>query len=105
MIAEFTRFHIFRSGNRKVLKSLWKSLKFTIRRIGGLFGMYLVWVLLPLVLFICMYLLRKNWTIDTGLMIFLLFILQQVFIWLRFLLRIQKSSIFYRYLELVEGDA
>jgi len=105
MVAEFTRFHIFRSGNRKVLKSLWKSIKFSLRRIGGLFGMYLVWVVLPLALIITMYFVRKNWIIDTGLMIFLLLILQQVFIWLRFFLRIQKSSMFYNYLELVEGNA
>jgi len=105
MIAEFTRFFIYRSGNRKVLKSIWKAIKFCIKRIFSLYSLYLMWVVLPLLLFLIFYLVRVNWAIDTGLMIFLLFLVQQLFIWLRFLLKIQKTSIFYHYLDLVSGNA
>jgi len=102
MIAEFTRFYIFLTGNRKVLKTIWKAFKFSLRKIIGLFGMYLMWVIVPLILFIALYWIRMHWTIDSGLMIFLLFIIQQLFVWLRFLLKIQKTGIFYRYL--VSGE-
>ncbi len=105
MIAEYTRLFIYRSGKRKVLKSLWKAFKFTLRNIHRLFGMYIMWVILPLALFIALYLIRMRWTIDPGLMIFLLFLVQQVFIWVRFLLKIQKTSIFYRYLVLIVQKA
>lgn len=105
MVAEYTRFFIYRSGQRKVLKSLWKAIKFTFKRIFKLFGMYLMWVVIPLVLFIVFYLIRINWDIDSGLMILFLFLIQQVFIWLRFLLKIQKTSIFYKYLVLVAPAA
>ena len=105
MIAEYTRFFIYRSGNKKVLKSLWKAIKFTFKKIFKLFGMYLMWVVVPLVLFIAFYFIRINWNIDNGLMILFLFLFQQVFVWLRFLLKIQKTSIFYKYLVLVAPAA
>ncbi len=105
MIAEYTRLFIYRSGKRKVLKSLWKAIKFSLRKIVKLFGMYFLWVVLPVALFIILYLIRMRWAIDTGLMVLLLFLVQQVFIWFRFLLKIQKTSIFYRYLVLVDPNA
>ena len=100
MIAEYTRFFIYRTGKTKVLKALWKAIKFTFKKIFKLSGMYLLWVVIPLALFIAFYFIRINWTVDSGLMILLLFLVQQVFVWLRFLLKIQKTSIFYKYLVL-----
>jgi hypothetical protein len=105
MIAEYTRFFIYRTGNKKVLKSLWKAIKFSLRRFLKLFGMYLMWMIIPLALFLGFYLIRNNWNVNNGLMILFLFLIQQVFIWLRFLLKIQKTSIFYKYLVLVAPTA
>ncbi len=105
MIAEYTRFFIYRTGNKKVLKSLWKAVKFSFRRFLQLFGMYLMWMIIPLALFMGFYLIRNNWNVNNGLMILFLFLIQQVFIWLRFLLKIQKTSIFYKYLVLVAPAA
>ena len=105
MVAEFTRFFLFRSGSRKVLKSLWKAIKFSLRKIFKLFGLFLLWSLIPLGLFILFYFVRINWNIDNGLMVLLLFIVQQLFVWFRFLLKIQKTSIFYKYLVTVAPSA
>lgn len=98
MIAEYTRLILFRTSGRKVLKALWKAFKICVGKIAALFAMYLLWLIIPLALFIGFYLLRTKLVIDTGMTIFLLFLVQQVFIWLRFLLKIQKTSIFYSYL-------
>lgn len=105
MIADFTRIFIFRTGKRHVLKSLWKAVKFSFKKIAKLFAIYFIWVIVPLLLFVVFYLIRTHWSIKTGLMVFLLFIVQQAFIWLRFLLKIQKTSIFYGYLILVDRQA
>lgn len=98
MIAEYTRFFIFSSGTTKVLKSLWKAVKFCFRKFFRLFGIYILWVLVPLALLIAFYFIRINWSVNTGLMVFLLFIVQQLFIWLRVMLRIQKTGMYFSYL-------
>jgi hypothetical protein len=98
MIAEYTRFFIYRSGTKRVLKNLWKAVKFCIRRVLKVFALYILWMIVPIALIVIFYIVRVNWSIDTGLMVLLLFLVQQIFIWIRILLRIQKTGIFYRYL-------
>ncbi len=105
MVAEFTRFFIFRSGTKKVLRSLWKAIKFSFRKIIRLFGLYILWMIAPLALFVLFYFFRINWNVNNGLMILLLFLIQQLFVWSRFLLKIQKTSAYYKYLLLINPSA
>jgi hypothetical protein len=98
MVAEFTRLMLYRNSSGKVIKTLWKAIKFSIRRIFSLYGIYIIWMIIPAVLIVMYYFLRVNWGVDTALMVILLFIVQQVFVWLRIGLRIQKTGMFYGYL-------
>ncbi len=97
MIADFTRFGLYQNNNKKVLRGMWKSFKFVVRHLGALWMIYLIWLVLPLAMMLGFYLLRTSMNIDSSGLIIGLFVIQQIFIWLRFLLRIQKQGMFFNY--------
>ncbi len=97
MIADITRFGIYQKNQKNVLKEIWRSLKFVFRNLGSLWMMFFMWIILPIGLIIIFYIIRKNFVVDTFALTVALFVIQQIFIWLRFLLRIQKQGMFFKY--------
>ncbi|MCD6346070.1 MAG: hypothetical protein J7L96_01490 [Bacteroidales bacterium] len=97
LIADFTRFRLFHEASNKVLKVGWKSAGFVIRKVLSLYLLYLMWLIIPIVLIIAFYLFRVDMQIDTIGLVAIVFILQQVFIWIRYFTRIQRLAMYYKY--------
>ena len=98
LVADVARFILYRENSRsKVLKSLWRSIVFVIRRWPAVWLLYLLWVLLPAGLIVLYYLVRPGIQIETTASILLLFAIQQAFIWLRFMFRIQKQAMLFQF--------
>ena len=97
LMADFTRFNIFYEGKRKVLKMGWRSVKFTIRKIFPLYFIYLIWMLVPVILIVGYTWLRTSIQVDSVAMIIILFVIQQLFIWLRYFTRIQRLAMYYQF--------
>ncbi|MEA1877056.1 MAG: hypothetical protein U9N86_09325 [Bacteroidota bacterium] len=97
LIADFTRFGLYQKSHHKVLREMWKSFKFVFRHLGSLWMIYLMWVIMPIALMVLFYFIRTSMNIDATGLIIGLFVIQQVFVWLRFCLRIQKQGMFFKY--------
>lgn len=97
LIADFARFGLYQKNHHKVLKEIWISAKYVFRHLGSLWMIYMMWVIMPMVLVVIFYILRTTMTIDTTVLIVGLFVLQQIFIWLKISLRIQKQGMYYKY--------
>jgi len=97
LIADFTRFGLYQKNSRKVLREMWKSTKFVFRHLGSLWMIFLMWVIMPLALMVLFYIIRTSMNIDTSGLIIGLFFIQQIFVWLRFSLRIQKQGMYFKY--------
>jgi len=104
-VADIARFKLFQASRKKVLKTLWQSIKFIVRRFGSFWIMYILWVILPLTTMALFIIFRKQFNVDTSSSILILFLIQQAFVWLKFLFKIQKQGLFYSfYIQIQETD-
>ena len=97
IMADMTRFIIFQSGKRKPLKMMWKGIWLVFKRFPTLAGLYLMWGMVPVMMIAGYILLKTNLPVTGSFVILLLFILQQLFIWIRYNLRVQRIGMFYRF--------
>lgn len=88
MIADYARFYLVKYDSSKVLRSLWESVKFVSRNIIFTYGLYLFLLVVPVVLIYIFSLLSNIIGMSSGLTIFVMFILQQIFIWSRVYTRV-----------------
>jgi hypothetical protein len=88
IVAHYTRFMIITEDTTKVLKKIWASVKFVSRRFFLAYPLYLL-LLANLVLLIFVYKFLSGVVgMTSGFTIFIMFLLQQVFIWSRIWLKI-----------------
>lgn len=99
-IADMTRIVLYQNKEKKVLRNLWKSTRFVFKNLASFLLMYFLWMILPVVLILGFYLIRLNWIAETTGMILLVFLVQQIFIWLRFAIRIQRQGMFLKFFSL-----
>ena len=82
-ISDYAKVILFREDSKKVLKSMWTSTKFVLRHFFGAFLLYLLLLIAPVVFFILYFLLDESIGMISGFTIFIMFLIQQVLIWLR----------------------
>ncbi|MBE9510747.1 MAG: hypothetical protein IMY71_07715 [Bacteroidetes bacterium] len=88
IIAHYTRFMIITEDTTKVWKKIWASVKFVSRKFFSTYPLYLL-LLAGLVLLILVFKFLSGVVgMTTGFTIFIMFLLQQVFIWCRIWLKI-----------------
>lgn len=97
LIADLTRYGVYRHGKNKLIKDIWRSVKYFIRNIASIWLMYLMWVLIPIALIILFVIIRKGFGMDTVGSIIMIFIMQQLFVWLRYYLRVQKQAMLFKF--------
>jgi hypothetical protein len=88
IITDYSRFILVLNDSGKVLKSIWLATKFVIRKFPGTYGLYLMLLVIPLILFYLYMIVSRTVGMTSGLTILFMFVLQQLFIWLRINLRI-----------------
>ena len=88
IVAHYTRFMIITEDSTKVLKKIWTSVKFVSRKFFSTYPLYLL-LLANLVLLILVYKFLSGVVgMTSGFTIFIMFLLQQIFIWSRIWLKI-----------------
>lgn len=97
LMGDVTKVAIYHGSRKKVLRHLWKSVKWVISRFSSAFVLAILLLIIPLGLILLFYFLRKDLVVDTTGLILLVFIVQQVVIWLKCLLRIWRFRSIYRY--------
>ncbi len=97
MMADIARFELFRVARKKVIRHLWRSIKFVIARFGSFWIMFLLWAILPVATILAFIVFRNQITVNSSLTILVVFAIQQLFIWLRFLFRIQKQGMLFSF--------
>ena len=88
IITDYSRFILVLNDSGKVLKSIWLATKFVTRKFPGTYGLYLMLLVIPLILFYLYMIASRTIGMTSGLTILFMFVLQQLFIWLRISLRI-----------------
>jgi hypothetical protein len=88
VITDYSRFIIVLSDSKKVLKSFWAAVKFVTLRFPLTYGLYLMLLVIPLIVLYLYMIVSKTIGMTSGITILVMFILQQLFIWLRISLRI-----------------
>ena len=92
IVTDYARFRMVIEDTPKVLKSIWLSVRFVIRKFIFTYGLYLMLLILPVALFYITMVLSGVIMATSGWMLLLVFVLQQLFIWLRMGFRIWTFS-------------
>jgi len=79
MIADYSKISIVVNNERKVLKTAWRSTKFVFKHFFKTFGLELLMLLVPIVLFVVYLLLDLAIGMTTDLAIIVMLIIQQLF--------------------------
>ncbi|MCX6223515.1 MAG: hypothetical protein NTV01_01960 [Bacteroidia bacterium] len=97
LLADLVKSRLFEQDTRKVLKTIFKCLKMSLKRLFSFYFLGLLLLALPLALFAGFYLVRSS-IIDnaTGIILFV-FVIQQVIIFLRIFLRVWRLATTYVY--------
>jgi len=88
IIADYARFSIVRNESGKVFVTLFRSLKFVSRKFPFTYGLYLMLIVAPVVLLYLYTLLSDVIGMTSGIMILVMFIIQQLVIWAKAFTRI-----------------
>ena len=83
VIADYSRFMIVTTGSKKVLKQYWAALKFVSRRFFATYGLYLLLLSVPVITVYLYFKISGVMHVTSVLLILLMLLIQQLFIWLR----------------------
>ena len=103
-ISDYAKVILFREDSKKVLKSIWTSTKFLLRHFFGAFFLYLLLLIAPVVFFILYFLLDGSIGMVSGFTIFVMFLIQQLIIWLRTWIKIWFLGSELSYFDLIEEN-
>ncbi len=82
-INNYAKFALVHNNSRKVLRSLWSAVKFVSGKFFGAYTLTLLLLIVPIVLLIGYMKLSGSLQMTSGMMILVVFILQQIYVWLR----------------------
>lgn len=82
-ISDYAKIILYRDDSKKVFKSIWWSIKFLFRHFFGAYTLFLFLLIAPVIFFILYFLLDSSIGMVSGITIFIMFLIQQIFIWLR----------------------
>jgi len=94
---DIAKITLFNDSKTKVVKYLWRSIKFMISRFFSLILLDLMLLVLPVLVLIGYYLLKKDVITDTTGLILLFFVIQQMLIWLKSFFRIWRLGSLFSY--------
>jgi hypothetical protein len=95
--SDLVKARIFEQDSKKVFKSIFRCLGMALRHFFSFYFLGLLLLAMPLILFVGFYLLRVSMRVDTMGVVLLLFLVQQVLIFLRVFLRVWRLSAAFRY--------
>ncbi|MDX2445090.1 MAG: hypothetical protein QNK30_14940 [Bacteroidales bacterium] len=104
VITDYARFILVTSDTRKALKSLWQSAKFVSGKFIGTYFLFILLLVVPLLLYYMYFFLTGKIEFTTGVMILSLFLIQQVFVWLRVFFRVWTFSSQLDYFSMYHAD-
>ena len=82
-INNYTKFILVSEDTHKVLRTIWAAVKFVSAKFLGTYGLVVLLFVVPVVVIVGYWGLSNSLEMTSGLMILLVFVMQQVFIWLR----------------------
>lgn len=92
IISNYSRFILVHEDSKKVFKSIWKSLKFVSSKFFGTYGLILLLLIFPGLLTVIYFKTSGIVDMTSGLLIFLAFLIQQFYIWLKQAFRVWAYS-------------
>jgi hypothetical protein len=90
LLSDLVKSKIFLQDSRVVLKNMWRCFKLAIRHFFSFYFLGLLCLLLLVAIFAGFYLFRSSVPTDTSGMILLVFLVQQVMIFLQIFLRVWR---------------
>lgn len=97
LLSDLVKSRIFQQDSPKVLKTISKCLKLAFKRFFSFYFLGLLLLLAPVFLLAGFYLFRSSIGVGTSGMIFLVFVIQQVVIFIRVFLRVWRLAAVYNY--------
>ncbi len=88
MISDYAKIILFKEDSKKSFRSVWSSTKFVFKHFFGTYFLYLLLLTAPILFLIIYFLLDNSIGMVSGFTIFIMFLIQQVFIWLRIFVKI-----------------
>ena len=88
MIGDYAKIILFRDDSKKSLKSVWASTKFVFKHFFGAYLLYILLYIAPIIFFVLYFQLDDAIGMVSGFTIFVMFLIQQIFVWLRIWTRI-----------------
>ena len=92
VITDYARFILVTRDSRKSLKSLWQSAKFVSNKFLGTYFLFILLMVIPFLFFYLYFFMTDRVEFTTGIMILTLFVIQQIFIWMRSAFRVWTFS-------------
>lgn len=88
IIGDYAKIILYDNDSKKVIKSIYTAFKFTSRHLFGTYLLYILILAVPVLLFAVYFWLDSAIGMVSGFTIFIMFLIQQVFIWLRVLVKV-----------------
>ena len=83
IISDYAKIILVKEDSKKVLRALWNSLLFSVKKIYITYPMYLLILVIPFLLFLIYLELDAFINVNSGITIVIMLVLQQLFIWAR----------------------
>lgn len=88
MIGDYAKILLFKDDSKKAFKSVWISTKFVFNHFFGTYSLYLLLLIAPVLFFVIYFFLDNSIGMVSGFTIFIMFLIQQILIWLRTFVKI-----------------
>ncbi len=83
IVSDYAKIILIKEDSKKVLRALWNSLLFSVKKIYITYPMYLLLLVVPLLLFLIYMQLNVFINVNSGITIIIMLVLQQLFVWAR----------------------
>lgn len=88
VIGDYAKIILFKNDSKKVIRTIGKSFQFVFRHLFGTYTLYFLILAVSILLFVIYLLLDNAIGMISGFTIFVMFLIQQIFIWLRVLIKV-----------------
>jgi len=83
IVSDYTKIKLVTEETTKVFRTFWQSIKFTFRYIHNTYSLYMMLLIFPLLLMVVYYFVENSIGMTSGITILIMFLVQQLFVWLR----------------------
>ncbi|MCP5064664.1 MAG: hypothetical protein GY936_19690 [Ignavibacteriae bacterium] len=83
IISDYTKIKLVTGNTTKVFRTFWHSIKFTFRHFFGTYTLYVLLTIVPILFFVIYYFIDSTIGMTSGITIVVMFLIQQLFIWVR----------------------